>query len=345
MTKKPLLYIHAGYAKCGSSTIQEFLAANVARFQREGLGIVGHKMTLDHSGRAVDFPVGYFEKLLRKPEQDRRQSLAAGLETLHTEILDAGLDGAILSAENLGQLRTAILFEGLLDVFEPRVIMYVRRQDDWILSAWKQWHFKEGSKLDRHIERHLQKNVPLFRRALKGWHDLIGRERMHVQYLKRECLTGGDLLTDFTTATGFDIAEFERVEDANISLPDDVIAILSEAPAMYEGLHDNRVLSFLKTTADILKPDGTDGLGAEARKRILAAYREENSWLHETFFQGKPFKDWLAVKNTPKTPTDRLSGLTKLVLLQTEALVRMRADIAALQKQLDDEQTKSKPQG
>jgi hypothetical protein len=77
--------------------------------------------------------------------------------------------GAVISSENLCTPLGAKLFKGLADIFKLHVIYYVRRQDEWIESAWKQWGLKTGADICEYAKTQIQLGQPDYLGRIKAW--------------------------------------------------------------------------------------------------------------------------------------------------------------------------------
>jgi hypothetical protein len=131
MPKK--LIVHIGANKTGSSAIQRFLSANNLALRAEGIIIP------DNEFRIVDkiqgFHVFGFQKLLKSPLEGRKQ-LEDAIDAV--DVAYPRATAILLSAENLAANPAApSLFENLVKRYDTKVIIYIRRQDEYILSSWQ----------------------------------------------------------------------------------------------------------------------------------------------------------------------------------------------------------------
>ncbi|MFM7136933.1 MAG: hypothetical protein ACKO1M_07675, partial [Planctomycetota bacterium] len=204
--------LHIGDMKCGSKSIQGWLAANDSPLRGHGFhraaatkhsfydsglacyalddGDLTAEPRREHAIHATADLAGY-----RRSLEDR---LAAEVTSLPTNAR-----GMIFSHEQLLSLQpseverlTGMLrrqFSGL------RVIAYLRRQDRLFLSLWGQ-RLKTHDPGDRFCEDLLIHRSYLH--MLEAWERAVGRDNLAVRVFDRKAFVGGDLVADFRLTAG-----------------------------------------------------------------------------------------------------------------------------------------------
>src|SRR5690606_36558944 len=120
------------------SAIQAFLNLNVDDLRREGIVVPDNDLGL--TGPEWGNHVGVLRGYVESPTLGRA-ALESAIETIVREADNAA--AVLLSAENLAGRSTApSLFQNLVRDHDIEVILYIRRQDEFILSAWQQWNVK-----------------------------------------------------------------------------------------------------------------------------------------------------------------------------------------------------------
>lgn len=209
----------------------------------------------------------------------------------------SGLKMIILSHEGLlvnAQWPTAL--RALTDDLKlsPLVVCYLRRQDIWLESAWKQWGAKHEAFPT--IQDYLNVALPNLdlMAQLRPWLDTFGRSNMLVRrFEKREI--GDDILPDFLSVTGSGLqtptTESGKLPiQSNRGLRPDVLALLSLLKT--DKLHDNSLLDlFEESLGEAFKkqdPFESYGLLSIAeRQRILKYCETSNRTVSELFFNGE----------------------------------------------------------
>ena len=85
-----------------------------------------------------------------------------------------------------------------------QVIYYIRRQDDWLLSAWQQWGHKTGKLLDAWVDHCLLSHLPSFLWNANHFQEIYGASSLSVVPMHRTALLNGALVADFYQRLGID---------------------------------------------------------------------------------------------------------------------------------------------
>jgi hypothetical protein len=103
------IIIHAGFAKCGSSSIQAALFHNFDRLQKDGFSLFGKDMRIAHTSADLGVPLWLLEQAREKGEP-LAERLSGEIESVRAA---NGNRIGILSAENLSRPQMAPLLTGL----------------------------------------------------------------------------------------------------------------------------------------------------------------------------------------------------------------------------------------
>ena len=331
------LYLHIGYPKCGSSTIQEALHLNRVALRGLGVGVCGAKLELMGRRARHKFPIGYFLDVAKVVRAGGSVDLRPEFEALHKRAVRAGLESVVISAENLGAPWAAEAIAVAQDYFDCEIVLYVRRQDDWVLSAWAQWHFKSGESLPAYVDRRVREGrETMYREVIEAYRASFGACPMTVRLLSRGHLVGGDLVSDFWHALGLDAAGLEPAVSRNVSFSVPLVNTLRESPHLFDGAHDNRLTEFIDAYHRYRGASKKDAFSVAHRRRILEKYAEENAWLAANVFSRQDLGDWLTLPDedvseakmeTRRRDEPSLRGIAEVVNLNTAMLYRMREDV------------------
>lgn len=217
----PKLYLHVGLPKTATTSIQRFLLDN-----REALiaaGILYPKAGLQ---RLAHHPLG---QLFNNRHLDWVKEIDGDelYRTLRAEMEETGCDTVIMSTESLvGTSRLADLKEYFAD-FDTDIVLYLRRQDEWLESAYKD-NLKTGASTLEPAD-YIEHRMPMFdfQRLVGRWAEVFGREHIHLgtfEMTKERQSVGQSMLEmlgiEFEPAC-------ESTDAANTSLNRDCLAFLS----------------------------------------------------------------------------------------------------------------------
>lgn len=292
------LVVHAGANKTGSSAIQTFLAHNHGALREEG--IVVPDTTCGLTKKVAGHQVFYLQELLSGPDGPERlerdvDAIARAGETAHT---------LLLSGENLAANPAAPkLFEALAGKYDTRLILYIRRQDDYLLSSWQQWYSKISDDFWAWLIDSLGKTGN-WAAYLRAWGQVLPDERITVRVFEPEKLTGGDVVRDFLGCLGVERAHDEFVHPktrVNPSFAQAVQDLVAGNRFIFDDVHDNRFYSFVQELTDdtFFKQSGESPITHEQRQAIIDHYGPGNAWVRRTYLP-----DWNGPLFAPLKPGD-----------------------------------------
>lgn len=284
MSKKVI--VHIGANKTGSSAIQKFLSLNCEALRKQGLVIPSQDFTL--SNEVSGFHVFAFEELFRAPRG--RQQLEAAMNVIADS--QVGAKAIVLSAENLAANPAGpALFAGLVEKFDVQIVLYVRRQDEYILSSWQQWYSKVSADFWAWAIG-VAGTLGDWRTYLERWEAVVPRAQITVRVFERARLDGGDAVLDFYNRLGLD-APFESMrypqDKVNPSFSDAVMDLVKGNKLIFKSAHDNDFYNFvLEMTGDrYVRNSRQSPITFAQRLAILRKYADSNRWVQETYFAGR----------------------------------------------------------
>lgn len=276
------LIVHIGGNKTGSSAIQRFLAANCLALREAGIVVPDSR--LEANDRIDGFHVFCLENLIKQPDGQLR--FRAAIDELAASIPETST--ILLSAENLAaNSKAPALFEGLADRFELRIILYIRRQDEYLLSSWQQWNSKIASDFWAWATAAVG-SLGNWRHYLEHWEAIVPREQICVRVFERRKLDGGDVVTDFLSRIGVP-EPFDRFSHAgqtvNPSYSDAVVDLVKGNPLVFEDVHDNDFYNLVgRMTGDrYVKSSRQSAITFAQRLAIVNKYAASNRWVKEHY--------------------------------------------------------------
>ena len=282
MTKR--LIVHIGGAKCGSSAIQAYIAKNADVLARSGILVPGEQF--DTHSRISGQQIWFFQNLLKEP--GARDVVRSRLRNLSELMNVSGYGTAVVSAENLiNDGRFAEMIKAASGEFDVQVVAYIRRQDDYFISAWQQWKLKVHDRIEDYIADKLLADAN-WDRMFVPWEAAFGRERMTVRLFRRDKLVDSDVVADFMASTGLPTDGCSPLSGAaNRSFDEAIGAMASRVRDVFTSPHDNEfyeVAHYLIGDKAFNTRRGSSLLTLAQRNALLGAYAPGNERLRQDYF-------------------------------------------------------------
>lgn len=315
---------HIGRPKTGSTTLQVFLEQNRKVLAKRG--IFYDRIVPDISSQ-WEFPIAALAELdLLPPDPYVRRMLgfedAQGAKAFAAEMMETfkrrlaaapkGLHTWVASSEHawpylFDQDRIGTFDRLLKSHFdEVTYVVYLRRQEDLILSAYSEAVRRGVDKsFEDFVETFLKKGHGNHMKNLRQWANVAGEERLVVRLLERDALKGGDLVEDFCDVLGIGASGFVRPDIYNPSLTQkslDAFLLINRHIASVTT-KDPELQSLRDELCRAAEYWGADGPALSLPLPLLNRIREQlgpsNEKLRERFF---PDRDELFPPKSPKAP-------------------------------------------
>ena len=278
----PELVLHIGGAKCGSSAIQAFLRQNASALAARGIAIPGE--ALDFNSVVSGQQIWAFEEAATDGDPI---ALGARLTRLFEDAEARGCHRLVLSAENIcNHPDLAPVVMRARGNRPAKVVFYVRRQDDFLISGWQQWHLKTFSSVESYLADRVGR-VGCWYSMIAPWADLLGDENIVVRPFVRAQLKDQDVVSDFCAAVGIDDEGLDlQKKNANPSFDEALARLAHRVRDVFDDQHDNRFYEVMVRLLgkEALKTRSASALlDLETRNRICARYAEENDALRDRF--------------------------------------------------------------
>jgi hypothetical protein len=331
-------YIHIGTGKTGTSAIQGFLNKYRSQLIKRSSCLypnLGVPEVLDYfSGHCPShceffgckddgFVDAQIKKLIVRANRKKIQKI-------------------ILSCEGLSVWPkfAHTLYETLSSSPQVRVIIivYLRRHDHWLESAWKQWGVKDKRFRDvDHFFSKYHRVIPYNfdpLELLETWEGEFGSENIIVRPYEKEQLTGG-VIIDFLNQTGIDhtkIKGYDPERDkyhVNVGFNRDIIEIFYLNKNFYQDINDNRLINlFSKYLTDTYKKAPFEDysiFSPQQRLDILARYQPQYEAIAKKYLGRSDGRLFYEPLPDPSEPWEPYEGLTveKVVPIFAEILFNM----------------------
>jgi len=287
------LVLHIGANKTGSSAIQEFLRLNAELLAQAGMHVAPADLFPD--GKISGEHIWLVEDAFSDPGKGAR----AISEKIH-RLMSSLDDGArlLMSAENLSNGKGAeALFADVATRDDMRVVLYIRRQDELLLSSWQQWESKTDGDFWAWLIDCVGKRGD-WRAVLQDWERIVARANITVRIFDRESLPDCDVIADFAQVLGLgeELPRFARPDaPVNPSFTEAVVDFAKGNRLLFRDKHDNAFHDAVsQLTGDRYRRNQRQSVITHAQRlAILKRYAESNEWVRQVYFpkrEGPLFK-------------------------------------------------------
>jgi hypothetical protein len=269
----PKLFIHAGFPKTGSSSIQSAIGRSLPALNNAGFFLLGKEMKPGFNGVHPGLPLWFIEEAAKREGTTLSGTIQDAVAAIPE---DATL---ILTSENLDQLRMPKLFVGIDECVETTIIFYMRPQTDWIPSAWKQWASKTGMPLSDFVEHCVTKKRPSYRASLDAWTHWLPAAKVTVRPFFRDVMARGNPAADFFQLIGFARYNPDLLkETVNPSLDYSLLHVMMRnAQDLFAGIHDIQLEGKISEVLPMeFKSANAPMLSDAAAEQIERTFRDEN---------------------------------------------------------------------
>lgn len=219
---KKKLYLHIGFNKTGSTTIQRTLAENSEALLQKGVFYpsnidAAYQQRWQHVPLAAAVPGCNLHWVLPK----KRKTIHRAFEELREAIVAHTFDTLVLSSEGFGETNMGVakltwLKEKFVD-FDIFIVAYIRRQDEYFLSTYQE-AIKAGRARKFSFSDFSSLQQLHFGRRLSAWREVFGRDHVLVRPFSRQHWLGNDLVQDFLATVNINLEPISKVKTENESL-------------------------------------------------------------------------------------------------------------------------------
>jgi len=345
---KKRILIHIGTGKTGTGSIQNFLFQNRDDLLKNHAllyPLTGLKK-LEHFGEEINAHYSVVSWIV-----DRNLK---SLEKLIHEIDQSSANFVVISCENFYHRLTRKDIEFLADCltnFDTRVVCYVRRQDRYMESAWKQ-QVKVGDLktpfrdfLKRHISsEYLHEVHANYQRMLSVWGDVFGIQNIILSVFDRTQWRNKDLVDDFLDLSDFpassDVRLLPRPAITNIALPSELARLICRINGL-KKVPKEQQQSFVMYLRGLREYNNPPLLSLEDRVAILENYKDSNEVMFRQF-TGKPTPRCFTEAALPKAGKEEKLGGASLEDIAMKSLISSweNAESAQLSPPLAEQSSK-----
>jgi hypothetical protein len=349
---KTELFLHIGRPKAGSTALQNFLHDNRSALLQRGLlyprspmfNGASHKLAL------------VFQPELPDAKCVAERSAAQVYSELFTEVESAGVRRMVASSENLFLVDPNLPRDLLAEVADTKIVCYVRRQDEVLVSSLLQEMQMGDIDEDVDVEKYAFDQARLrwldYSTVLDRWSAAFGHSNIVVRVLERGQMQG-TIEEDFMSILGISMAGLKQPTGrANPSPARDVLDVIKMigATSSGSGLLVRQLMqrSLLEASEKIGAKGRFDAralVPAAIRRRVLEHFRASNAEVARKYL-GK--KDGVLFSNEKIEAPDSSTGysgldLERFAVMATTLLADQQRQILKLHAQLNALQRKLQP--
>jgi hypothetical protein len=294
MTKR--LFLHVGMPKCATTTVQAFLQDQSEALARENVHFRFPPGTRErHQGNGAKLA----EDILADRRDAWQRKLDFFLEPEGDVIISSEVLFGLFATPAMNDVAERIRAKG----FETTVVTYLRRQDIWVESDYKQ-QIKGGKPwtdaLPDLVEKRRRQGLLNYAMTLTYWGKFFGRSNIHPVLLRPGQPKDHALraLIDLVGVTSIPAGATEAMNAANVSPPTGLIepARLLKIRLQGEGMDPMRVHHalgrfFAEAPKVIDVPPRRFLLDTRTRRAMVSKHRRANTDLAERFLTGPAFDD------------------------------------------------------
>lgn len=292
--KKPILHIHIGQGKTGTSAIQKALQENFKFLKQNGIFYLG--ICFENSEKRL-FPwntMSGSDQLFNLPSVDAQSQLSKTLSNIFIEAQQHSFKQLIWSNEWLLTRPEYVLkaLQNFTKEYQIHIIVYLRRQDRWIISAYKQWGVKNKTypgpviSFPEWQDKYLDKRKLDYFNVLSEWKNSLPEALLSVR-IYEQCQ---DICDDFFSLIGVQYSSLPNTVGRFYETPNDWILSYF---ALFNGLHEKpvspeKLITLLRRSGLLenqMSPKATDfDLPDQSfLTQLLNQYQESNTRLAKEF--------------------------------------------------------------
>lgn len=360
------LYVHAGTPKTGTTAIQKFCMANRGLLKSKGYVYPDFRDITELARRNVTpSRNGCFLTSRCWSKDDAREMFRRGMDRVIENF--EKYDNVILSDEAIyantierrKTLWRELLEEGEKGGFDVRMIVYLRRQDEFFPSFWNQLVKKERDKRGCltweeywHDPARIKECGLDYDVHLAAIERELGIERMTVRRYDRDRFYGGSIFADFLQAVGLELDDSYKIPDSERSRNEKLAGNMHEIKRIVNGMKPDidmkanhfyrEALLHASALPGVDRPYGM--FSKEEAEGFLERYREGNRRVAERYFGESGDLFSMEVKDLPKWQKDNPDMIDDVVRYTTMVAEALRQENIELREKLESQDERLKRQ-
>lgn len=357
------LFLHIGTPKTGTSAIQGFLDDNAGVLEKKGYCFRTFPYTYEDKTsrkRNAHFLIGkiYDENgavdraKMESRIQDTLETIAGWFKEMDYVILsDESLWNVLRGKgiERYAQLQSFCEAQGA----QLKVIVYLRRQDEWLYSCWKQYVSTgiESLEWEDYAAKPPKKVLLDYDAHLNEIEKVVGQENIIVRHYDMENFSGagGTIYSDFLEVLGLDFTDDYTIVRNFVNTS--INANFTEIKRILNQLQgenvvkNNSVSRYFKDNAiqcmkKVQPAPKTNPFSPAEKKEFLKQYTKGNQKVSKRYFTGErelfnydsqPYPKW--DRNNEKMLEDVILFFGELALWQKQEIDNLKSELKQIKKE------------
>lgn len=343
------LYIHVGTSKTATTSIQNFLLDNQKVLGQKGYH---YPMFPYRYENISDKRNGHF--LIDAEETDQksgvfREGMDKILELFQTYpniiLSDEGIWSS--SYKRRMSMWKALKAEAKEHGFRVKIIVYLRRQDAYLVSSWNQavksgigHGGSAGKKWEEYVDGRTYVRKMEYYNHLSKMSAFWGRKNLVIRRFEPKRFLGGSIYADFLDAVGLKLTDEFQIEKfvRNVRLEGNTLEIkriLNNMPGVIENYHSffhHALLSYAELAG---REYPCDMFSREEAEAFMEGYTQVNHQVAEEFFGEDELFD-LSRKDLPKWEKDNPYMNDDIIRFVGACCIRLIDENRALHKEIHD---------
>jgi len=270
------LFLHIGFNKTGSTSLQQDLATNTEALARQGI-LYPHKPQAPYMQRWQHVPLAAAVPGRHVPwlSQKKRKTLGRAYKRLFANLRATPHETLVLSSESFGGVdlgpKQIRWIRNRFAKYDTTVVAYIRRQDAYFLSTYQQ-NIKAGDTKPFGFDTYASIKGLHFAQRLAPWRRVFGADKIIVRPFDPHLWPEGELYYDFLQVIDADRADMTPGTPANEGLDYRAVDLLRRLNLINKAQHDR---------------DGDKTAFRQRRQQHLALVESFDTLLPESFARQK----------------------------------------------------------
>jgi hypothetical protein len=283
------ILLHIGQPKTGSSSIQEFLDSNrKSLFQNYKILYPNFSNTEFDKG----FQTNHASIFIEAQEAKNYKACIETFKKCKIYCENHNISKIVISNEGFMWRWWPNLIRQIVDSLDCdlQLILYLRRQDYYVESAWKQWGHKENAFSS--IMEYAKKLHLNWEENLNTWLKFFPKQCFVIRPFEKEVI-GDNVVTDFLNIIGINDFGFlsspNSFSKVNVGFTPEIIEILQLCAKITKSVHDHTLLKLFENALPQLyqKKSTFDSYGLLSPKEkyeLVLKYNDSNNRIANRFF-------------------------------------------------------------
>ncbi|MEM8792586.1 MAG: hypothetical protein AAGE80_13285 [Pseudomonadota bacterium] len=289
------IFVHIGYFKTGTTSIQRCLSSNRELLNEQGVFNWGvdynFRLAFEVEPQCLEEVYIQNDVFSREERTELKAEILAEINKRFAEGLERGCREAVISSEFLCYLEEDGLrkLKTWLEEWAGsiQIIFYIREHVSCALSKRS-----SAARFGNPIAQRLINYRSDYDAMLKEWRKLFAVGDIDVRIFSRETLLNGDILDDFFSVIGVDASKFTRDDRSNNSISEFGIEVLEvinrRVPKLLNGRWNAAYFEPGSYFEQVFPATGAMPVPEMVIADFEESYRDADEWIRQEFLPDRP---------------------------------------------------------